>query len=96
MSSPTFTVEDFAKWNTTTSCFRLPKRLIGKDGIKEVRVALIEAIGAERVCAVQALPDHKYRIEFTSPSYKMGMTSMALISVVSILHLLRHMSNFPG
>ena len=72
MSSPAFTAEDFAKWNTTTSCFRLPKRLIGKDGIKEVRVALIEAIGADRVCAVQALPDHKYRIEFTSPSYKIG------------------------
>ena len=24
------------------------------------------------MCAVQALPDHKYRIEFTSPSYKIG------------------------
>jgi hypothetical protein len=47
MSSPTFTAEDFAKWNTTTSCFCLPKRLIGKDGMKEVRVALIEAIGAD-------------------------------------------------
>jgi hypothetical protein len=71
MSYPNFTAEDFAKWNETTSCFRLPKRLIGKDAVKDVRVALIEAIGAERVCAVQALPDQKYRIEFTSPSYKM-------------------------
>jgi hypothetical protein len=70
MSSPNFTAEDFAKWNTTTSCFCLRKRLIGKDAVKDVRVALMEAIGAERVCAVQALPDHKYRIEFTSPSYK--------------------------
>jgi hypothetical protein len=72
MSLPNFTAEDFAKWNTTSSCFHLPPRLIAKDAIKDVRVALIEAIGAERVCAVQALPDNKYRIEFTSPSYKIG------------------------
>jgi hypothetical protein len=72
MSCPNFTAADFANWNTTTSCFRFAKRLIGKDAIKDVRVALIEAIGAERECVVQALPDNKYRIEFTSPSYKIG------------------------
>ena len=72
MSLPNFTAEDFAKWNTTSSCFRLPKHLIGIAAIKDVRVAIIEAIGDERVCAVQALPDNKYRIEFTSPSYKIG------------------------
>ena len=72
MSYPNFTGEDFAKWNQTSSCFRLPKRLVGKDAVKDVRVDLIKAIGAERVSAVQALPDHQYRIQFTSPSYKMG------------------------
>ena len=49
MSLPNFTAEDFAKWNTTSSCFRLPTSLIAKEAIKDVRVALIEAIGAERV-----------------------------------------------
>ena len=68
MSYPNFTAEDFAKWNQTSSCFRL----VGKDAIKDVRVDLIKAIGAERVSAVQALPDHQYRIQFTSTSYKMG------------------------
>lgn len=72
MSLHNFTAEDFAKWSTNSSCFRLPKRLIAKYAIKDVRVALIEAIGAERVCAVQALPDNKYRIVFTSSSYKIG------------------------
>ena len=31
---------------------------------------LVKAIGEERVCGVQALPDGKYRIEFASPSIK--------------------------
>ena len=53
MSYPNFTVEDFAKWNQTSSCFRLPKRLVGQDAVKDVKVALIKAIGAERVSAVQ-------------------------------------------
>ncbi len=57
---------DFAKWNTTASCFRIPRKLIGKVPIKEVRVLLVKAIGEERVCAVQA----KYRIEFASSSIK--------------------------
>ena len=72
MSYPNFTAEDFAKWNQTSSCFRLPKRLVGTAAVKDVRVDLIKAIGAERVSAVQALPDQQYRIQFTSTSYKMG------------------------
>ena len=70
MACPNFTPADFVKWNTTASCFRIPRKLIGQVPIKEVRVLLVKAIGEERVCAVQALPDGKYRIEFASPSIK--------------------------
>ncbi len=70
MACPNFTPADFAKWNTTASCFRIPRKLIGQVPIKEVRVLLVKAIGEERVCAVQALPDGKYRIELASPSIK--------------------------
>ncbi len=70
MACPNFTPADFAKWNTTASCFRIPRKLIGQVPIKEVGVLLVKAIGEERVCAVQALLDSKYRIEFASPSIK--------------------------
>ncbi|CAB4008636.1 Hypothetical predicted protein [Paramuricea clavata] len=70
MSSPNFTAADFAKWNQTSSCFRIPKRLIAKDSVSQVRVALIQAIGSAKVSAVQALPDNKYRLEFTSQQHK--------------------------
>ncbi len=70
MACPNFTPADFAKWNTTASCFRHPRKLIGQVPIKEVRVLLVKTIGEERVCAVQALPDSKYHIEFASPSIK--------------------------
>ena len=72
MSHPPFTAADFAKWNSTTSCFRIPKRLVSKETVKQVRVALIQAFGASKVSAIQALPNCQYRVEFTSPSYKVA------------------------
>ena len=81
MSYPNFTVE-MEKLNKTTSCFRLPKRLIGKDAIKDVRVALIKAIRAERVCAVQACLIINIELSFPLPPIKWDMISMALIFVL--------------
>ena len=72
MACPNFSEADFAKWNETASCFRIPKKLIGSDNIRQVRLALIAAIGAERLRAVQGLPDHVYRVEFVSRSVKLA------------------------
>ena len=70
MSSRPFTKEDFAKWNTTTSVFHLPKRLVGKGKIPQLRADFVKAIGAEKVLAVQILPNHKVRVQFKSPSFR--------------------------
>ena len=72
MSCPNFTADDFAKWNKTSSIFKIPARLIAKEAIKDVRVALIEAIGANRVACVQALPDKRFRVDFTAESFNIG------------------------
>ena len=72
MSHPPFTAADFAKWNSTTSCFRIPKHLVSKETVKQVRVALIQAFGALKVSAIQALPNCQYRVEFSTPSYKVA------------------------
>ena len=66
MSRSEFTAADFAQWNLTASLFRLPKRLIAGDDVGRLRVALIQTIGADKLAAVQALPDHKFQLEFTS------------------------------
>ena len=70
MSSHPFTKEDFAKWNTTTSVFHLPKRLVGKGKIPQLRADFLKAIGAEKVLAVQILPNHKVHVQFKSPSFR--------------------------
>jgi hypothetical protein len=70
MSSRPFTKEVFAKWNTTTSVFNLPKRLVGKAKIPQLRADFVKAIGAEKVLAVQILPNHKVRVQFKTPSFR--------------------------
>ena len=65
---PTFTKEDFALWNQTTSVFHLPKRLVGKSKVPQLWAELVKTIGEKRVSAVQALPDFKFRVCFPSPS----------------------------
>jgi hypothetical protein len=70
MSSRPFTKEDFSKWNTTTSVFYVPKRLVGKGKIPQLRADFVKAIGAEKVSAVQILPNHKVRVQFKSPSIR--------------------------
>ena len=70
MSSRPFTKEDFAKWNTTTSVFYVPKRLVGKGKIPQLRADFVKAIGADKVLAVQILPNHKVRVQFKSPSIR--------------------------
>ncbi|CAB4031582.1 zinc finger CCHC domain-containing 3-like [Paramuricea clavata] len=70
MASRPFTKEDFAKWNTTTSVFHVPKRLVGKGKIPQLRADFVKAIGADRVLAVQILPNHKVRVQFKSPSIR--------------------------
>ena len=70
MSRSEFTAADFAQWNLTASVFRLPKRLIAGDDVARLRLALIQTIGADKLAAVQALPDHKFRLEFTSAAHK--------------------------
>ncbi len=94
MACPNFMPADFAKWNMTASCFRIPRKLIRQVPIKEVRVLLVKAIGEERVCAVQALPDSKYRIEFASPSISTIMISMGLAFGGLILSPSRHLSSW--
>ena len=70
MSCRPFTKEDFAKWNTTSSVFYVPKRLVGKGKIPQLRADFVKAIGAENVSAVQFLPNHKVRVQFKSPSIR--------------------------
>ena len=65
-----FSAADFAKWNQTTSVVYLPAKLIGKDKIPKVRGELVKAIGEKKVAAVQALSPTKYRIQFSSSSYR--------------------------
>ena len=67
---PSFTKEDFALWNQTTSVFHLPKRLVGKSKVPQLRAELVKTIGEKKVSAVQALPDFKFRVCFSSPSVR--------------------------
>ncbi len=70
MSAPSFTKEDFAKWNQTTSVFYLPKRLVGKSMVTSLRSELVKAIGESKVSVVQALPGLKFRVCFVSSSFR--------------------------
>ena len=70
MSAPSFTKEDFAKWNQTTSVFYLPKRLVGKSKVTSLRSELVKAIGESKVSVVQALPGLKFRVCFVSSSFR--------------------------
>ena len=67
---PSFTKEDFALWNQTTSVFHLPKQLVGKSKVPQLRAELVKTIGEKKVSAVQALPDFKFRVCFSSPSVR--------------------------
>ena len=67
---PSFTQADFAQWNQTTSVFYLPKRLVGKSKVTQLRTELVKTIGESKVSAVQALPGLKFRVCFTSPSVR--------------------------
>ena len=67
---PSFTQADFAQWNQTTSVFYLPKRLVGKSRVTQLRAELVKTIGESKVSAVQALPGLKFRVCFTSPSVR--------------------------
>ncbi len=70
MSAPSFTKEDFAKWNQTTSVFYLPKRLVGKSKVTSLRSELVKTIGESKVSVVQALPGLKFRVCFVSSSFR--------------------------
>ena len=70
MSTPSFTKEDFAKWNQTTSVFYLPKRLVGKSKVTSLRSELVKTIGESKVSVVQALPGLKFRVCFASSSFR--------------------------
>ncbi len=70
MSTSSFSKEDFAKWNQTTSVFYLPKRLVGKGKVTSLRSELVKTIGESRVSAVQALPGLKFRVCFVSSSFR--------------------------
>ena len=65
-----FSAADFQRWNQTTSVVHLPAKLVGKDKIPTVRGDLIKSIGEKKVAAVQALSATKFRIQFTSSSYR--------------------------
>ena len=70
MSAPSFTKEDFAKWNQTTSVFYLPKRLVCKSKVTSLRSELVKTIGESKVSVVQALPGLKFRVCFVSSSFR--------------------------
>ena len=70
MSAPSFTKEDFAKWNQTTSVFYLPKRLVGKSKVTSLRSELVKAIGISKVSVVQVLPGLKFHVCFVSSSFR--------------------------
>ena len=70
MSTSSFSKEDFAKWNQTTSVFYLPKRLVGKGKVTSLRSELVKTIGESKVSAVQALPGLKFRVCFVSSSFR--------------------------
>ena len=70
MSTPSFTKEDFAKWNQTTSVFYLLKRLVGKSKVTQLRSELVKAIGESKVSVAQALPGLKFRVCFVSSSFR--------------------------
>ena len=65
-----FSAADFQRWNQTTSVVHLPAKLVGRDKIPTVRGDLIKSIGEKKVAAVQALSATKFRIQFTSSSYR--------------------------
>jgi hypothetical protein len=50
--------------------FYVPKRLVGKGKIPQLRADFVKAIGAEKVSAVQILPNHKVCVQFKSPSIR--------------------------
>ena len=67
---PSFTKEDFALWDQTTSVFHLPKRLVGKSKVPQLQAELVKTIGEKKVSTVQALPDFKFCVCSSSPSVR--------------------------
>jgi hypothetical protein len=47
--------------------FHVPKRLVGKGKIPQLRADFVKVIGAEKVLAVQILPNHNVRVQFKTP-----------------------------
>ena len=59
-----FTAADFQRWNQTTSVVHIPSRLVKNSKIPQLRKELINAVGARKVAAVQALSPIKYHIQY--------------------------------
>lgn len=70
MASPAFSQADFANWNQTTSLFHLPKKLVGRSKLSQLRAELVRAIGETKVSGVQALSGHAFRVQFKSASWR--------------------------
>ena len=68
MSAPTFSQEDYARWNKNAAVLYLPKHLVGKSKVPQLRLGLIKTIGADKLTAIQALSEEKFRVEFKSAS----------------------------
>ena len=63
-----FTAADFQRWNQTTSVVHIPSRLVKNSKIPQLRKELINAVGARKVAAVQALSPIKYNIQYKHSS----------------------------
>ena len=63
-----FTAADFQRWNQTTSVVHIPSRLVKNSKIPQLRKELINAVGARKVAAVQALSPIKYHIQYKQSS----------------------------
>ena len=63
-----FTAADFQRWNQTTSMVHIPSRLVKNSEIPQLRKELINAVGARKVSAVQALLPIKYNIQYKHSS----------------------------
>ena len=63
-----FTAADFQRWNQTTSVVHIPSRLVKNSKIPQLRKELINAVGARKVAAVQALSPIKYHIQYKRSS----------------------------
>ena len=57
-------VDDYSRWNTSTSVFTIPSRIVANDKSAVVRDEFLQVIGPEKLVGIQILPRLQLRVQF--------------------------------